>query len=65
MDMKQFEIQENEKPLDIIKENCGFASIFKTMGSLVILYPAVNLKQLMKTVVQLITICMNIRGPLF
>ena len=32
MDMKQFEIQENEKPLDIIKENCGFASIFKTMG---------------------------------
>ncbi len=29
---KIFELQEGEKPLDIIKDNCGFASIFKKIG---------------------------------
>lgn len=32
MNSKIFEIGKNEKPLDIIKENCGFASIFKEIG---------------------------------
>ena len=29
---KIFEIQENEQPLDNLKENCGFAGIFKNIG---------------------------------
>ena len=32
MNTKIFEIQENEKPLDNIRENCGFAGIFKNIG---------------------------------
>lgn len=32
MNIEMFEIKENEKPLDIIKENCGFAGIFKDIG---------------------------------
>ena len=29
MDNKRFELGANEQPLDIIKETCGFAGIFK------------------------------------
>lgn len=29
---KIFELQENEQPLDNLKENCGFAGIFKNIG---------------------------------
>ena len=32
MDLKKYKIQENEKPLDCIKPNGGFASIFRTIG---------------------------------
>ena len=32
MNIEMFEIKENEKPLDIIKENCGFVGIFKDIG---------------------------------
>ena len=32
MNSKIFEIGNDEKPLDIIKETCGFASIFKEIG---------------------------------
>ena len=32
MDLKNYKIQENEKPLDCIKSNGGFASIFRTIG---------------------------------
>ena len=32
MNNKQFEIGASEQPLDIIKETCGFAGIFKQIG---------------------------------
>ncbi len=32
MDNKRFELGANEQPLDIIKETCGFAGIFKQIG---------------------------------
>lgn len=32
MDNKWFELGANEQPLDIIKETCGFAGIFKQIG---------------------------------
>lgn len=32
MDNKCFELGANEQPLDIIKETCGFAGIFKQIG---------------------------------
>lgn len=32
MDYSLFEIKENEKPLEHLKENCGFLSIFKEIG---------------------------------
>ena len=32
MDNKYFELGANEQPLDIIKETCGFAGIFKQIG---------------------------------
>lgn len=32
MNTKIFELQQGEKPLDNIKENCGFAGIFKEIG---------------------------------
>lgn len=32
MNNKQFEIGVSEQPLDIIKETCGFAGIFKQIG---------------------------------
>ena len=32
MNNKRFEIGEGEQPLDIIKETCGFAGVFKQIG---------------------------------
>ena len=32
MNNKRFEIGAGEQPLDIIKETCGFAGIFKQIG---------------------------------
>lgn len=32
MDNKYFELGANEQPLDIIKETCGFAGVFKQIG---------------------------------
>ena len=32
MNNKRFEIGASEQPLDIIKETCGFAGIFKQIG---------------------------------
>ena len=32
MDNKWFELGANEQPLDIIKETCGFAGVFKQIG---------------------------------
>lgn len=32
MDYKRFEIGKNEKPLDNLKETCGFAGVFKQVG---------------------------------
>ena len=32
MDNKRFELGANEQPLDIIKETCGFAGVFKQIG---------------------------------
>lgn len=32
MNNKQFEIGASEQPLDIIKETCGFAGVFKQIG---------------------------------
>lgn len=32
MNNKQFEIGAGEQPLDIIKETCGFAGVFKQIG---------------------------------
>ena len=32
MNNKRFEIGASEQPLDIIKETCGFAGVFKQIG---------------------------------
>ena len=32
MNKKRFEIGASEQPLDIIKETCGFAGVFKQIG---------------------------------
>lgn len=37
MNNKRFEIGAGEQPLDIIKETCGFAGIFKQIGVIKVL----------------------------
>ncbi len=49
MDNKRFELGANEQPLDIIKETCGFAGIFKQIGVIGDLWRRVSSKATTKT----------------
>lgn len=57
-----FLLKENEKPLDNIKENCGFASILKDVGVIGDSLSSGEFEVTNEKEKQHIMICMNILG---
>lgn len=65
MDNKCFELGANEQPLDIIKETCGFAGIFKQIGVIGDSLASGEFESHDENGSKFIPICTSIRGPLF